>query len=53
MINWLLAILVEKGVMKMDEAKELARLLSTTTYSNEFKDAHKDIKTLLDGIENK
>ncbi len=51
MINWVLALLVEKKVMSLDEAKELAETLAVTTYSNEFKSAHTDIKNILDKIE--
>jgi len=51
MINWILAILVEKHVMKIDEAKELATILDSMTYSHTFQDAYNDIKKVLKEIE--
>lgn len=52
MINWVLAILVAKGIVDDDEAKHLAEELSTTIYETRFEDAQATVQRVLRDYEN-
>lgn len=51
--NWVLSILVNKGVLKEEEAEFLSKELGQMTYDSIFKDAHKTITKLLKKYEDK
>lgn len=52
-INWILSLLVHKKLITEDEAEHLSKKLAFTVYPQNFKDAHKIIKSLLDEVESK
>lgn len=53
MLNWILSILVHKGVLKETEAEVLAKELPNRIHPAGFQDAHKIIGEILDDVKDK
>lgn len=47
MLNWQLAVLVEKGILLTEEAEYLAEELARTVQPSEFSGAHEIVKKVL------
>lgn len=51
MLNWVLSILVHKGMVTLDEARHLAQELPKKISANDFNSSHKIVEKLLDEVE--
>ena len=51
--NWILSLLVHKGVITLDEAEHLAAKLAQTILTQDFQSAHATITKILEDLEAK
>lgn len=51
MFNWVLSVLVNKGMLAVEEAEHLAKELVVKTHPSNFKDAYRIVEKILNDFE--